>query len=84
MRVNINANLPVVSAYVRTAGYGATFHTDDLWEEPNREKVLHQVDVPVTSESDCVKAYHEGDEEFVNYEHQVCAGYMNRGGCDAW
>lgn len=79
MKVNVNASIPVPGSFVRTAGYGdLVFNSSGS----NPDRVLNQVDVPVVGKSECRTAY--ADIEPINNKMQVCAGYINRGGCDSW
>lgn len=80
MKVNINITVPVDNSIVRAAGYGILRH-DDRTSNPG--SVLHQVDVPIVSRYNCVEAYRNRNIR-VDYQFQVCAGYLGEGGCDSW
>lgn len=80
MLVNVNRSLPLPGSAVRVAGYGILAH-DDL--SSNKHSVLHHVDVPVVPGKSCRSLYAKNDVN-INYDYQVCAGYVGRGGCDSW
>lgn len=74
MKVSSNSNIPEVDSFVRVVGFGHR-----IFEDPNPDDVLRQVDVPVVSQNTCNAAYTDS----IDYNLQVCAGY-NDGGCDSW
>lgn len=80
MLVNVNRSLPLPGSAVRVAGYGILSH-DDMTS--NKNSVLHHVDVPVVPEKSCKSIYAKQGVD-INYDYQVCAGYVGRGGCDSW
>lgn len=80
MLVNVNRSLPLPASAVRVAGYGILAH-DDV--SSNMNSVLHHVDVPVVSEKTCKSLYAKQAVD-IDYDFQVCAGYVGRGGCDSW
>lgn len=83
MNVNTNEAIPAPGSYVRVAGYGVFQFPSSDAEASNDNSALHQVDLPVTKRSECVDAY-ENSRADVDYDMQVCAGYMQDGGCDSW
>lgn len=80
MLVNVNKSLPLAGSAVRVAGYGILAH-DDVTS--NKNSVLHHVDVPVVMEKTCKSLYAKQGVD-IDYDFQVCAGYVGRGGCDSW
>lgn len=78
MKVNINDDIPKTWSIVRVAGYGNT--NGDASGPSNSVRALYQVDLPVVSAEHCEPMYGNA----VDYKYQVCAGYVGRGGCDAW
>lgn len=76
MRVCISKSVPVAESFVRVVGYGATMFQ-------GRREGLRQVDVPVVKTKSCDTAYGLAGAD-VDGEFEVCAGYLGRGGCDAW
>lgn len=78
MKVNINNDIPKTWSIVRVAGYGNT--NGDVSGPSNSVRALYQVDLPVVSAEHCEPMYGNA----VDYKYQVCAGYVGRGGCDAW
>lgn len=79
-KVNGNASIPLPRSIVRAAGYGIFQHKG---RATNRASRLHQVDIPVVPESRCENNYFSHGLN-INYEYQVCAGYLGSGGCDSW
>lgn len=69
--INVNPTIPRPASFARAVGYGRTSY----FVKTNAH--LRQVDVPVTDQKTCRKAYP------TDIDHRrICAGYA-RGGCDA-
>lgn len=83
MKVNVNSSNPVVGSFARTAGYGILDGSPDNEEDFNRMGRLNQVDVPIVSHRECTISY-TPEGESISRSHQLCAGYINGGGCDSW
>lgn len=69
--LNANVSIPLRDSFARVVGYGRT-HPDF-----KNNTLLRQVDLPITSEAQCLKAYSAG-----LISGRICAGYI-QGGCDS-
>lgn len=78
MKVNINNDVPQTWSIVRVAGYGST--NGDMNAPSNSIRALYQVDLPIVSAEYCKPLYGGA----VDYNYQLCAGYVGQGGCDSW
>lgn len=76
----IDTALPEVGEFVRVAGYGTISFEGDV-PDPS-PAALRQVDVPVTAPNACRRAYRATN--VLSKTKQICAGYFDEGGCDAW
>lgn len=80
MMLNTDEAMPTEGAFVRVAGYGSISFRNALIDETPRS--LRQVDVPIAAHSQCFKSYEVW--EIISKKKQICAGYFDDGGCDAW
>lgn len=80
MKLNADAAMPREGEFVRIAGYGTISYLNAFIDEAPRR--LRQVDLPITTHSKCLKAYELW--EIISKKKQICAGYFDDGGCDAW
>lgn len=80
MTLNSDKSRPKEGEFARVAGYGTISYMNAIEDEAPGS--LRQVDVPITSYKECSETYNRW--EIVSKRKQVCAGYFDDGGCDAW
>lgn len=78
--VNADEARPRTGEFARVAGYGSISYRNLLRDPSPRS--LRQVDVPITPFEQCFEAYKLWEP--ISKTKQVCAGYFDDGGCDAW
>lgn len=77
----IDTGIPENGEFLRAAGYGFTSYSGEA-PDPFPAS-LRQVDVPVTRSSNCKITYRDSNN-VISQKKQICAGYFDKGGCDAW
>lgn len=79
MKLNTNTMVPEVHSYVRVLGFGVQSE-----ESTEMSRPLSQVDLPVVSGTLCAHLYENVEGIEISDQAQICAGYVDRGGCDSW
>lgn len=70
--MRVNSNLFVPKKFANFVGYSRTY--PNLWVNSILNQYSHQIDVLMTSGSDCAKSYSHGDIP-IDDEHQAYASY---------
>lgn len=78
--VNADETRPRAGEFARIAGYGSISYRNLIHDPSPRS--LRQVDVPITPFEQCFETYKLWEP--ISKTKQVCAGYYEDGGCDAW